>query len=87
MEAVAVLLPTGERWTCLCGQADARKPGDVVVRAFESAVLCAVGDTERGPDSEPILIPAGQGRRVIGPYVFARLARPGQTGHVSYRGV
>src|SRR5262245_27165867 len=29
MEAVAVRLPPGERWTYLCGQDDAKKPADV----------------------------------------------------------
>lgn len=87
MDAVALLLPSGDRWTYVCGQAGAKQPGDVVVRAFERPVLCATGEVERGPDSEPILIPAGQGRRVVGFHVFARPADPSAASRISYRGV
>jgi hypothetical protein len=87
MEAVAVRLPAGDRWTYLCGQTDAKKPADVVVRAFERPLLCAVGDAERGPDTEPILVPAGQGRRLVGNHFFCRPADPAGGGLVTYRGL
>lgn len=87
MEATAVRLPSGERWSYLGGQAAAKEPIDLVVRAFEAAVLAAVGDQERGPDSEPILIPAGQGRRLCGFHFFARPASAAGGALVSFRGI
>jgi hypothetical protein len=86
MEAVEIHLPAGDRWTYLCGQADAKKPADVVVRAFERAVLCAVGEGERGPDAEPILVPSGEGRRLVGRHFYGRPADPAQGGVLTVRG-
>lgn len=87
MEAVAKRLPPADRWTYLCGVAAGEKPTDVVVRAFDAPALVAVGDGARGPDVEPVLVPAGQGRRVVGAHVYARPADPARPGRVSYRGV
>ena len=86
MEATAIRLPPGDRWTYLCGQADAKKPADVVVRAFEEPLLCAVGQGEGSPDTEPVLVRPGEGRRLVGQHFFARPADPARGGVVSYRG-
>lgn len=87
MEAVAVTLAAGDRWTFLCGVSAGEKPTDVVVRAFEVPALVAIGEGARGPESEPVLVPAGQGRRVMGMNVYARPADPTRPGRVTYRGV
>lgn len=87
MEAIAVRLPPGERWTYLCGESGAKKPADVVVRAFEHALLAAVGTGERGPDTEPVLVRPGEGRRLVGQHFFARPADPVQGSLVTYRGL
>lgn len=86
MEAVEIRLPAGDRWTYLCGQADAKKPNDVVIRAFGQPALCAVGDGERGPDAEPVLVPVGQGRRLVGRHFYARPADPALSGLLTVRG-
>ena len=87
MEAVAIRLPVGERWTYLCGQVDAKKSGEVVVRAFDAPALCAVGEAERGPDAEPVLVPSGEGRRLVGQHFFARSADPARACLLTYRGL
>jgi hypothetical protein len=87
MEATAMRLPSGERWSYLGGQAGAKEPLDVVVRAFEAPVLAAVGDQERGPDSEPVLVPAGEGRRLCGWHFFARPASAASGALVTFRGI
>lgn len=87
MEATVVRLSSGERWSYLCGQSGAKEPIDLVVRAFEGPALCAVGDAERGPDSEPILVPVGQGRRLCGFHFYARPADPTRSSLITYRGL
>jgi hypothetical protein len=86
MEAVEIRLPAGDRWTYLCGQGADQKPTDVVVRAFGFPVLAAVGSGENTPDVEPILVPSGQGRRLVGRHFFARPADPAQGGLLTIRG-
>jgi hypothetical protein len=86
MEAVAVRLAEGERWTYLVGPGASKDPLDLVVRAFDADVLVAIGDAERGPDGEPLRVPAGQGRRLCGWHFFARPADAARPARVTYRG-
>lgn len=86
MEAVAIRLGQDERWTYLTGHGASKEPVDLVVRAFDADVLVAVGDAERGPDSEPVRVPAGQGRRLCGWHFFARPLDVQRPARVVYRG-
>jgi hypothetical protein len=86
LEATSRRLPAGERWTYLGGQADAKEPFDLVVRAFEAPVLVAIGENDRAPDTEPVLVPVGQGRRLCGQHFFARPAE-GAAAVVTFRGL
>ncbi|MFM8387367.1 MAG: hypothetical protein ACKOCB_11205 [Planctomycetia bacterium] len=87
MEATLKRLPPGEAWCYLGGQPGAKEPLDLVVRAFEGSVLVAVGENDRAPDTEPVLVPAGQGRRMCGFHFFARAAAPAAGALVSVRGL
>jgi hypothetical protein len=87
MEATLKRLPPSEAWCYLGGQTGPKEPFDLVVRAFEGSVLVAVGENDRAPDTEPVLVPAGQGRRLCGWHFFARPARAGAGVVVSVRGL
>jgi hypothetical protein len=87
MEQVALRLRKTDGWTYLGGRADARKPLEVVLRAFEGSVLGATGEGEKAPDQEPVLIPEGEGRRLTGHHFFARPAPPASSCLLSYRGL
>ncbi len=88
MEQVELRLTKTDGWTLLGGEPDAKKPPEVVVRAFEHAIEIAAGETDRMPDAPPIPVPAGEGRRVAGRYVFARPADPDMGPClISYRGL
>lgn len=87
MEATAIRIPAGTRWVYLCGLAAGAQATDVVVRAFESPALLAIGEDAGAPDSEPVLVPVGQGRRVIGRHVFARSASADRPSLVTFRGM
>lgn len=87
MEATSRRLPAGERWTYLGGQADAKEAFDLVVRAFEAPVLVATGENDRAPDTEPVLVQRGEGRRLCGLHFFARPAVAGAPAVVTLRGL
>ena len=87
MEATSRRLPVGEAWTYLGGQPDAKEPIDLVVRAFEAPVLVAVGMNDRAPDSEPVLVPLGEGRRLCGSHFFARPLEALRPAIVTVRGL
>ncbi|MFM8981033.1 MAG: hypothetical protein ACKOSS_11305 [Planctomycetia bacterium] len=87
MEATLKRLSPGEAWAYLGGQPGAKEPIDLVVRAFEGSVLVAVGENDRAPDTEPVLVPAGQGRRLCGFHFFARPATAASGAVVSVRGL
>jgi hypothetical protein len=87
MEQVALRLRKTDGWTYLGGKPEARKPLEVVLRSFERPVLAATGETEKGPDAEPVRIPPGEGRRLEGRHFFVRPAPPEAPCLVSYRGL
>jgi hypothetical protein len=88
MEQVALRLTRTDGWTLLGCDPEAKKPVEVVVRAFEHAVEVAVGETDRMPDAEPVSVPAGEGRRLTGRCFFARPTNPGLGPClISYRGL
>ena len=60
MESVALRVQKTDGWTCIGSRPDAKKPLDVVVRAFEGPVLVAPGSEDKAPDREPVLVPAGE---------------------------
>ena len=86
MEAVALRLTRVEGWTYLGGDAEAKKPLEGVIRAFEHPVLAAVGEGPDAPTGEPVEVPAGEGRRLEGRHFFARPGEPARPCRVSYRG-
>ena len=85
MEQVAKRL-TGDGWTYLGGDADAKQPLEVVVRAFEGAAQAAVGEGPDAPGDEVVDVPVGEGRRLEGRHFFARPAKGGFC-LMSYRGI
>jgi hypothetical protein len=87
MDATSLRLSPGSAWAYLGGQPHAKEPLDLVVRAFEGPVLVAVGENERAPDAEPVLVPAGQGRRLCGTHFFARPAEEARGAVVTLRGL
>jgi hypothetical protein len=87
MEQVALRLQRTDGWTLLASDPEAKKPAELVVRAFERPVLCATGSDANAPDGEPVVVPAGEGRRLTGRFFFARPAPPEEPCLVSYRGV
>ena len=56
MESVALRVQKTDGWTRIGSKPDAKKPIDVVVRAFEGPVLVATGTDEKEPDREPVLV-------------------------------
>ena len=86
MEQVARQLGAEDAWPYRGGNAKARKPLSVVVRAFDGDVLLATGETDAAPDGEGTRVPRGQGRRLEGRHFFARPASPVGPRLVTYRG-
>jgi hypothetical protein len=86
VEQVALRIQKTDGWTYLGGEPAAAKPLEVVIRAFEGSCLAAAGARPEGPDGEPVLVPAGEGRRLEGRCFFVRPAPPGGPVLVSYRG-
>lgn len=87
MEQVALRLDDAAGWTYLGGNANARKPLEVVLRAFDREVRFRVGSASDAPDGEEVAIPFGEGRRLAGLHFFARPAAPGAPCRISYRGI
>jgi hypothetical protein len=87
MEQVALRLVKTDGWTLLGGRADARKPLEVILRAFERPVLFAAGSAAEAPEGTPVEVPVGEGRRLEGRFFFARPAPPVAPCLVSYRGL
>lgn len=85
MDQVALRLVGSSAWTHLGGNSEAKKPLEVVVRAFEGDVLFATGSCAEEPDSDPVEVPAGEGRRLAGKHFFVRPR--GADCLLSYRGV
>ena len=87
MEQVALRLRKLDGWTLLGGEPEAKKPVEVVVRSFERPVLCATGAGPNAPDSPPVEVPPGEGRRLTGRFFFARPASPDAPCLISFRGL
>lgn len=84
MEQVALRLEGNAGWTYLGGSDEARKPLEVILRAFDCDVEFAIGEGEGVPTGEPVTVPVGEGRRLQGKHFFARAA---VACRVSYRGI
>ena len=78
MDAHALRLMKTDGWTYLGGRPEAKKPPEVVVRAFEGDVLFATGGDETAPDTDPVVVPEGEGRRLVGTHFFVRPAPPAE---------
>lgn len=87
MDHVALRLPGAPSWTHLGGKDDAKKPLEVVVRAFDREVEFAVGDGADAPTGAPIAVPLGEGRRLEGRHFFVRPVAAGAPCRISYRGL
>ena len=87
MESVALRVQKTDGWTRIGSKPDAKKPLDVVVRAFEGPVLIATGSEDKEPDREPVLVPDGEGRRLVGRHFFVRPAPPVGPRLISHRGL
>ena len=85
MEQVALRL-TGDQWTYLGGDAEAKQPLEVVVRAFDRPALAAIGNDDQSPADDPVPIPVGEGRRLEGKHFFAKPAE-GAGCLISFRGI
>jgi hypothetical protein len=72
MEQVALTLPPGSGWTYLGGDAEARKDIEVVLRAFDQDVEFVKGQDAETPGPDPVRVPVGEGRRLVGRHFFAR---------------
>ena len=87
MEQIARRLDGVDTWTYLGGKAEAKKPLELVVRAFDGAVLAATGSTDDAPDGEEVLVPSGEGRRLVGSHFFVKSAPPVGSRLITYRGI
>ncbi len=84
MDQVALRLDGSGTWVYLGGDAEAKKPLEVVLRSFDHDVDFTTGSTEGEADGEPVRVPTGEGRRLEGLHFFVRSDQPGR---VSYRGI
>ena len=87
MEQIAYRLDGSDEWTHLGGKTGAKKPLELVVRAFDGDVLAATGTDESAPDQEAVRVPHGEGRRLVGHHFFVRPAPPAGPRLISYRGI
>ena len=87
MDHVALRLAGPTDWTYLGGDAEAKKPLEVVVRSFDRAVCFAVGEAQDAPEEPSVTVPAGEGRRLAGRHFFVRPLEAGASCRISYRGV
>lgn len=86
METHAVHL-MGSEWTYLGGDDEAAKPIELVLRSYDQDVYGATGEDQGAPDTEPVLVPAGQGRRLEGKHFFVRPSDPALPCRVAHRGL
>jgi len=84
MQQVALRLPGAAAWTYLGGDESARKPFDLIVRAFDADIEIATGPTAAAPSDEVLPVPRGQGHRLTGTHFFARSKTACR---ISYRGL
>lgn len=87
MDQVALRLAPSSAWTYLGGDDDAKKPLEVVVRAFEGDLLFATGADAQAPGDAPVEVPAGEGRRLAGTHFFVRPKDEAAGCLLTYRGI
>ncbi|MDA1193933.1 MAG: hypothetical protein O2894_02000 [Planctomycetota bacterium] len=87
MDAVALTLAGTPAWTYLGGDDQAKKPLEVIVRAFDREVDFAIGAGAEGPGQDASRIPPGEGRRLEGRHFYVRPTVAGAPCRISYRGV
>lgn len=87
MDAYALRLRKMDGWTYLGGRPESKKPPEVVVRAFAGDILFATGSHEDGPDTDPVRVPEGEGRRLTGSHFFVRPAPPERPAMLTHRGL
>ncbi len=90
MEQYASRLSRRDGWTWIGGRSDGKKDYECIVRAFDAAIRFTDGE---GPDALPaddagVVVPAGEGRRLVGRHFFARPLDPrGPEPRISLRGL
>jgi len=84
MDHVALRLDGTGTWVRLAGASEAKKPVEVVVRAFDAPVRFAAGDGTDGPRDQGVEVPAGEGRRLSG---LAFFVRANTACRITYRGL
>jgi hypothetical protein len=89
MEQYVVRLDQAGQWVLLGSTPEDKKDdSEVVVRSFDIAIEGATGSGPGAPDGDPVPVPAGEGRRLVGRHFFVRLPADA-TGscRVSHRGL
>ena len=86
METHAVHLSKPE-WTYLGGDDEAKKPVELVLRSYDQDVHAATGSGANAPDTDPVVVPAGEGRRLEGKHFFVRPSDPAQPCRIAHRGL
>ena len=84
MDQVALRLDGSGAWVHLGGRCDAKKPLEVVLRAFDAPVTFASGDRPEAPTNDGVEVPPGEGRRLEGLHFFARAFA---SCRITYRGI
>ena len=87
MEQYVLNVTKTDGWTYIGGDAEAKKPYELVVRTFDGHVLIATGETDGAPDSDPVSVREGEGRRLEGKHFFVRPAPPERPCVISHRGL
>jgi len=87
MDQVALTLGADSGWTYLGGDEEARKDLEVVVRAFDQDVQFTIGTGADAPGTEPVTVPNGEGRRLVGRHFFVRPATAGSPCRITQRGL
>ena len=89
MEQYVLRLDEAGQWTHLGSTPEDKKDdSEVVIRTFDGEIEGATGSGPGAPDGDPVRVPPGEGRRLIGRHFFVRLPE-GAAGpcRVSHRGL
>lgn len=87
MESIALRVRKLDGWTYLGGKPEARKEPEVIVRAMEGPVLFVTGEDDRTAGGQAVLVPEGEGRRLVGRHFFVRPAPPEGPRLIVHRGL